>query len=240
MRDVTRILGNAIRARRIKLGLSQEELAFRSSLHRTYVADIERGARNPSIASVNKLAKALKLSLSDLFAPVRSPSGPPRDVRNGEAEQSWLAENLVEILLVEDNAEDAELAIRALEEYNFANHVHTVRNGAEALEFIFCVGAYARRRRRQGPQVILLDLGLPKVPGLEVLRRIRSDPSTRTIPVVVLTVSCLEKDIEECRRLGVKDYIVKPVGFENFSLTMPRLGLHWLLLNRSLRALSRP
>jgi CheY-like chemotaxis protein len=240
MGSIPRLLGTAVRARRNRLGFSQEELAFRSGLHRTYVADIERGARNPSIASIDKLAKALKLPLSDLFATVRSPTGPSQDVKKGETEQAWLAEHLVEILLVEDNPKDAELAICALEECNFANHVHTVRDGAEALEFIFCVGAHAKRRMHQGPQVILLDLGLPKVPGLEVLRRIRSDPRTRAIPVVVLTVSRLEKDIEECRKLGVKDYIIKPVGFEKFSLTMPRLGLHWLLLNRPLSTLSRP
>jgi CheY-like chemotaxis protein len=182
--------------------------------------------------SVAKLSKALKLSLSDLFTEIRLPSESTRDAQKKKKESLWLADHLIEILLVEDNPRDAELAVCALEECNFANHVHTVRDGAEALEFIFCVGAYAQRRPDQTPLVVLLDLALPKVHGLEVLRRIRSDPRTRTMPVVVLTVSQSEKDLEECRRLGVKDYIVKPVDFEKFSLIVPNLGFHWLLFNQ--------
>jgi two-component system response regulator len=145
----------------------------------------------------------------------------------------------VDVLLVEDNAHDAELAIHALKRCNLGNRVHTVTDGVEALEFLFGSGKHAARRDQRLPRVILLDLRLPIIDGLEVLRRIKADPRTRTIPVVVLTASREEKDLRECRRLGVEYYIVKPVDFEQFCLTMPRLGLHWLLLDEVPRNGSR-
>ena len=141
--------------------------------------------------------------------------------------------NQVEILLVEDNPNDAELTLYALKKYNVANHIEVARDGAEALDYVFCTGAYAHRRIENGPKVVLLDLKLPKVDGLEVLRRIKADPRTRTIPVVVLTSSCEERDIVESYQLGVNSYIVKPVDFEQFTQAVRQLGLYWMLLNQA-------
>ena len=138
----------------------------------------------------------------------------------------------VEILLVEDNPNDMELTLRVLKQHNLANHIEVVRDGAEALDFIFCTGAYAQRNIENDPKVVLLDLKLPKVDGLEVLRRIKSDPHARTIPVVVLTSSREERDIVESYQLGVNSYIVKPVDFEQFTEVVRQLGFYWLLLNQ--------
>ena len=143
-----------------------------------------------------------------------------------------MKDRTVEILLVEDNPNDVELALHALKKNNIANRIEVVRDGAEALEFIFATGAYAQRSIANGPKVILLDLKLPKVDGLEVLRQIKSDPRTRAIPVVVLTSSREESDIVESYNLGVNSYIVKPVDFEQFTEAVHTLGLYWLLLNQ--------
>jgi CheY-like chemotaxis protein len=140
--------------------------------------------------------------------------------------------NAVEILLVEDTAEDLELALRALQKSKLSNHIHVARDGAEAIEFIFGEGAYVGRKIENVPKVILLDLKLPKIDGIEVLRRIKSDPRTKSIPVVVLTSSREQKDVVESYRLGVNSYIVKPVDFEGFAKAVRDLGMYWLLLNQ--------
>jgi CheY-like chemotaxis protein len=141
----------------------------------------------------------------------------------------------VEILLVEDNPEDLELAQRALRKANLSNRIQIARDGAEALEFIFCEGAYSKRKIEDTPKVILLDLKLPKVDGLEVLKRLKDDPRTRTIPVVMLTSSKEQNDVVESYRLGVNSYIVKPVNFERFADAVQQLGMYWLLLNQPLK-----
>jgi two-component system response regulator len=141
-------------------------------------------------------------------------------------------EAMVEILLVEDNPNDVVLTLRALKRYNLSNHIHVVVDGAEALEFIFATGAYADRAVEPTPKVILLDLKLPKVDGLEVLQRIKSDPQTRVIPVVVLTSSREQRDLVDSYHFGVNSYIVKPVDFEQFTEAMRQLGLYWVLLNQ--------
>ena len=146
-------------------------------------------------------------------------------------------DDMVEILLVEDNPDDMELALHALRKNNLANHIEVVRDGAEALDFLFATGAYAGRNVENGPRVILLDLKLPKVDGLEVLRRIKADPRTRLIPVVVLTSSREERDIVESYKLGVNSYITKPVNFEQFTEAVRQLGFYWLLLNQPPRLL---
>lgn len=140
--------------------------------------------------------------------------------------------NEFEILLVEDNPNDVELTLRALKKHNLANRVHVVKDGAEALEYIFANGAYAHRKVEHRPKVILLDLKLPKVDGLEVLRQIKSDERTKIIPVVVLTSSKEEKNIVGSYRLGVNSYITKPVDFDKFVESVSELGLYWLLLNQ--------
>jgi two-component system response regulator len=140
--------------------------------------------------------------------------------------------NVVEILIVEDTTEDLELALRALRRANLANNIHVARDGAEALEFIFCEGPYSHRKLENGPRVILLDLKLPKVDGLGVLQRVKGDPRTRAIPVVVLTSSKEQKDVIESYNLGVNSYIVKPVNFEGFAKAVQDLGMYWLLLNQ--------
>ncbi|MBU2492402.1 MAG: response regulator [Bacteroidetes bacterium] len=138
----------------------------------------------------------------------------------------------IEILLVEDNPNDVELTLRALKKNNIANNIVVVPDGEEALEFIFAKGKYVSRVDEKEPRVILLDLKLPKVSGLEVLEIIKKDPVKRKIPVVVLTSSKEENDIIESYRLGVNSYIVKPVDFEKFVDAVRELGLYWLLLNQ--------
>jgi two-component system response regulator len=139
---------------------------------------------------------------------------------------------LVEIVLVEDNPSDVELTLHAFEKKRLANLIHVVRDGAEALDFLFGQGQYAGRNALNVPKLILLDLKLPKVSGIDVLRRIRKDPRTQLVPVVALTSSREEKDIEECYRLGVNSYIVKPVEFDKFTEAVERLGYYWLLMNQ--------
>ncbi len=141
----------------------------------------------------------------------------------------------VEILLIEDNPSDAEMTIRALRKHHIANKVVHLGDGAEGLEFIFATGAYSSRNIDNKPKVILLDLKMPKVDGIEVLRRVKSDERTKTIPVVVLTSSKEDPDVRICYELGVNSYIVKPVGFENFHKAISELGLYWLLLNQTIR-----
>ena len=141
--------------------------------------------------------------------------------------------NAVEILLVEDSPEDLELTLRSLQKAKLSNRIEVARDGAEALDFIFCRGIHAARRIEDAPQVILLDLKLPKVDGLEVLRLLKADPRTMGIPIVVLTSSREQRDVVESYRLGVNSYIVKPVNFEGFIAAVQELGMYWLLLNQS-------
>ena len=213
--DLKTLFGMAIKTQRTSLGISQEELAHRADLHRTYVSDLERGVRNPSVDSIEKLARALQLSVSTLF----------EQASNGNR-----AKETVEILLVEDNPRDVELTKHSFAKAKITNPMHVVHNGAEALDFLFGTGAYATRRGDPHPQVVLMNLNLPKVGGLEVLRRLKADERTRDIPVIVLSASTQGRDIAECRRLGAANYIVKPVGFHNFSDVTPRLSLAWTLI----------
>jgi len=139
----------------------------------------------------------------------------------------------VEILLVEDNPADVELTLLALRKNRLANRIHVVRDGEEALDFLFCRGVYSDRSFDQPPKLILLDLKLPKVDGMTVLRQIKNDPHTRAIPTIVLTSSNQEKDLVQSYQLGTNSYIQKPVDFDQFRDTVKQLGLYWLLVNQA-------
>jgi CheY-like chemotaxis protein len=216
--DLRTRFGTTVKARRKSLGISQERLAERAGLHRTYVADVERGARNLSLASIEKLAKALDLSLPGLFAHA-VPEGVPAT-----------SASAVEILLVEDDPSDVELALRAFEAAKLLNPVHVVRDGAEALDYLFQNASHLPNPNAP-PQVVLLDLCLPKVGGIEVLRRIKADPQTRSIPVAIITASLREQDAAECLRLGAEACILKPVDFSGLAAAAPQLKLSWSLLS---------
>jgi CheY-like chemotaxis protein/DNA-binding Xre family transcriptional regulator len=218
--DVKKPFGTSVKAWRGRLGISQEELAGRAGLHRTYVCDIERGARNVSLQSIEKLARALEISVATLFA-YQAPPGGSGSAGIGGGE-------LVDILFVEDNPNDIELAMEALQ--FITNRVQVIRNGLDAVDFLFRTGAYAGRPPTRRPQLILLDLGLPGLGGLEVLRRVKSDPRTASIPVVVLTASNRDRDIQTSKRLGAAAYIAKPVDLRNLSGVAPGLSLQWALL----------
>jgi two-component system response regulator len=183
---------------------------------------VERGARNVTLQSIEKLAEALEISVSTLLAYQRDPAP------EGGAPQEFGTEGLVDILYVEDNEADIGLATEGLK--NVTNRVHVVRDGQAALHFLFGTGEYANRRASFRPQLILLDLGLPKVDGLEVLRRVKSDERTAKIPVVVLTASARDRDLQQSQRLGAEAYIVKPVDLKNLSQVTPQLKLQWALL----------
>ena len=139
----------------------------------------------------------------------------------------------VEVLLVEDNPSDAELTMRALKKNNLANKIHHVKDGAEALDFLFAQGDYSNRKVENTPKIILLDLKMPKINGIEVLRVLKADLRTKKIPVVVLTSSKEDPDIQECYKLGVNSYVVKPVNFDGFLKAVSDLGLYWLLINQA-------
>jgi two-component system response regulator len=138
----------------------------------------------------------------------------------------------IEILLAEDNPRDAEMTLRSLKKHNFANNVHWVKDGAEALDFMFCAGAYTSRDPNQTLKLVLLDIKMPKVDGVEVLRRLKSDERTKSTPVVIMTSSNEERDVIESYRLGVNSYIVKPVEFNAFLETVAKIGFYWVLTNR--------
>src|SRR5215831_13197512 len=214
--DIKKRFGTAVRSRRKRLGISQEELAGRAGLHRTYVADIERGARNLSLANIEKLAKGLETSIPTLFTPDPLARG--------------TVESPQDILLVEDDPGDVDLTLRAFKKACVTNRVRLAHDGAEALDYLFCMGAYAQRNGDEMPQVVLLDLSLPKINGLEVLRRIKADQRTRSIPVVVLSASEWGRDVEETKRLGAEGFVTKPVDFQRFSQVTPQLRLCWTLL----------
>jgi two-component system response regulator len=140
--------------------------------------------------------------------------------------------DVVEILLVEDNPSDEELTLRAFRKSNLSNRIQVVRDGAEALDYLFCQGEYADREKAKAPGVVLLDIKLPKIDGLEVLRRLKADESTKHIPVVMLTSSQEENDVVAGYQGGANSYIVKPVGFGQLTEAVRDIGMYWMLLNK--------
>lgn len=143
-----------------------------------------------------------------------------------------MTERQIEILLVEDNKDDLELTLHALRKENLANSIHVVRDGEEALEFLFCNGAYSNRSFDHPPKLVLLDLKLPKVDGMEVLKQVKSDPRTSAIPVVIMTSSKEERDLVNGYGLGANSYIQKPMDFDQFRSTVKTAGLYWLVINQ--------
>ncbi|MGH9611566.1 MAG: response regulator, partial [Bryobacteraceae bacterium] len=210
--DVRKEFGAAIRAHRLKLGMSQEALAERAELHRTYVTDVERGARNLSLESISRLARALDVSIDSLFSPNTGAGAS----RAGHLAQG-LAPQAIEVLLVEDDSKDVELTLEAFKKAKFANRVEVARDGAAALDRLLHRGAGARARKAPPTKVVLLDLYLPKLNGLEVLRQLRENESTRDLHVIVLTNSRNNSHLREAMRLGADAYIIKPVDFQSFS-----------------------
>jgi len=223
--DVKKEFGSVIKSRRIRLGLSQEALAERADLHRTYVTDIERGTRNLTLESISKLAGALGVSLSELFQSIGT-----ADADAAAPSPAPAGNHQVDLLLVEDSSKDVELTLEAFKRAKMTNRVYVARDGAEALDFLFCRGEHRGRIAELPPSAILLDLNLPKVDGLEVLRRIKAEDRTRNIKVVMLSGSRRDDHIREAMRLGAAGYIVKPVDFGNFSEMTPKLDFWWTLL----------
>lgn len=222
--DIKKLFGAAVRNWRGRRAISQEELAGRAGLHRTYVSDVERGARNVSLQSIEKLAHALDISMVSLFAYDRKLPDT----------QAVCRDELVDILYVEDDPRDVELTMTALKSAGITNRIFVVRDGAEALDFLFCTGQYAHRKPDDRPQMILLDLNLPRVSGLEVLRQIKRDMQLRSIPTVVLSASDHDRDIVTSQKLGADAYIIKPVNILNLSSVTQRLSLQWALLKAPL------
>jgi len=205
------------------LGITQEELAGRSGLHRTYITDIERDARNPSLESIHKLAEALDVSMSTLF-------GQNDNARLLGLDDDASAGSLgVEILLVEDEMTDAHMAMSALRKARLSNRIHHVTDGESALAYLF--GSNAKNDPLPGhtPGVILLDLNLPRMDGRDLLRILKTDERTRAIPVVILTVSDQSRDIDICLQLGAEAYMVKPVDILRLVRITPQLNYHWTL-----------
>lgn len=216
--------GAAVRNLRFRLGISQEELAERADLHRTYIAGIERGGRNVTLKSVAKLADALKVSVGDLLSPVTEAMATTTCL------DSLLADaNIVNILLVQNDQQDAATTLEAFRGMKIANRVQVISDGFEALRYIFGERAHTDAPLANVPNLILLDLNLSKISAFEVLRRIKQDSRTRRIPVVVLTPSPEGPEVAESRRLGAETHIVKPVDFYSFSQVTPQFQFHWAL-----------
>jgi len=221
-------LGLIIKKWRSRTGITQKALAKRAGLHLDCVSDVERGAQNVSLESISRLSIALEASLAPPFSRAAG-----KDLAD-KPRQMFLSFDLVDILLVEDSPDDADLTTHALQKVLVTNRIHVVRDGSEALDFIFCQGNYSQRQPGRLPQLILLDLHLPKISGLEVLRQIKAHPRTRSIPVVVLTASSSSDDIATSKRLGADGYIVKPVDLTSLSRVTPQLNFQWVLLEAPL------
>jgi len=224
LHDVKKAFGIAIKEWRNQLRLSQEELAERTDLHRTYISSIERGVRNVSLENITKLAQALETSVCDLFPKSEQKSGRHDLLASGNGK------GVVDVLLIEDNPVDTAVTLGAFKAARFKNRVTVIEDGEQALDYFFCRGKYSHRRIAELPEIVLLDLNLPKVSGLEVLRRVKADKRTPMVRVIVLTGSDKASDIAECRRLGAEAYLAKPVNFHSLIKATPQLNLDWVLV----------
>jgi len=222
--DAQKQFGASVKVARDLLGITQETLAERANLHRTYISDVECGTRNPSLKTIIRLAQALEVSISTLF---------PAELEHWKSiglGREARARNLVDILLVEDDVDDVEMTLQSFRLARFANRIHVVSDGEEALDYLFCQNKHAQRSVGQGLQLILLDLRLPRVSGLEVLRRIKEDSRTCKMAVVILSSSSSNLDLAECRRLGAAAFVNKPLEWHGFGAAMRKLSLNWVLM----------
>lgn len=227
--DLKKGFGAELRRRRIASGISQERLAELADLHRTYISAVESGRRNLTLESIQRLATALGASVGSFFSSLEGlPEDPARRSegrqRNGGIQQGG------SILLVEDDPRDVEFTLAAFQSAKLANPVDVVHDGAAALDLLTQNAASPKPDGRALPQVVLLDLHLPKIHGLEVLRRIKADRRLSQVPIVVLTASRSDRDIQEAMRLGANAYLIKPVDFQRFAEITPKLSFQWALL----------
>ena len=222
--DPQMVFGNSVRVSRNLLGISQETLAERSELHRTYISDVECGTRNPSLKTIIRIAHALEVSISALIPPELE------HWKINEAYRDGAGRNLMDILLVEDSPDDVELTLQCFKQARFANRVHVVSDGRDALDYVFCRGKFQFRSVAPKPLLIILDLSQPRLRGLEVLRQLRRDARTCNLPVVILSASESHADIVECRRLGVIAFITKPFNWQGFYVAIKKCNLNWVLV----------
>lgn len=225
-------VGAVIRDARWELDFTQEELASRSGLHRTYITDVETGKRNISIESLEKIAAALNTPLSTLFQKLEEKQTQPLHLVHRVPLNKTPVTRQIEILLVDDDISFIELTLHSFREANLKNVVHVARDGAEALEFIFATGDYENRKPPLTSLLIFLDLKLPKISGIEVLSKIRSSESTKDIPVIITTSSQSTSDFIKINELGIKYYLTKPINFSELTNIVSSYGLQWLLLEK--------
>ena len=227
--DLKKGFGAELRRRRIANGISQERLAELADLHRTYISAVESGRRNLTLESIQRLASALGASVASFFSSVEgvTDSGlKSSEMRGANLENPQSAGG---ILVVEDDPRDIEFMLAAFQAAKLANPVEVIRDGAAALELL-SRPAEPDQKPHPLPQLILLDLHLPKVHGLEILRRFKADRQYQHVPFVVLTASRSDKDIQEAMRLGASAYLMKPVDFHRFAEITPKLSFQWALL----------
>jgi len=229
--DLRKTFGAEVKRLRTTLELSQEQLAERANLHRTYISDVEAGKRNPSLASIQRLARALGAPLSAVFCAAEEVNSSPARRDSG----AGMPDRVVDILLAEPDPKAAELTLQVFKSARLTNRVHVVADGEAALDFLFGRGAYTRRKGKQQPQIVLLDFELPRISGMDVLRRLKTDPRTQSIPVVVLTGLRKDPRCKEAAKLGAEECIVKPVDFQSFSRIMPKFSFGWTLLKPEMR-----
>jgi two-component system, response regulator len=221
---ITSRFGASVRSLRYRLGISQEVLAERAGLHRTYIAGIEGGTRNVTLKSLDKLARALQVTPATLLLQLSDP--PTKEEPSSDGDYA-------EILVAEGNRDDEEFILHAFKHARVPHSIRVVRDGQEVLDFLFRTGRHARRDAAPRPKVILLSLKLAKMNGLKVLRRLKADLRTRTIPVVVLTSSQAESDVLECYMAGVNSYAVKPKDFDTFIQLAQMIAQYWLRFNHT-------
>lgn len=226
--DLKKGFGAELRRRRIASGISQERLAELADLHRTYISAVESGRRNLTLESIQRLATALGASVGSFFSSVEGLA--EHALKRLEDRGRDVEGQAGTILLIEDDPRDVEFTQAAFKAAKLANPVEVVTDGAAALDLLLHKGASDKAEPPPLPQLVLLDLHLPKIHGLEVLRRIKADRRLQQVPIVVLTASRSDRDIQEAMRLGANAYLIKPVDFQRFAEITPKLRFHWALL----------